>query len=503
MQISYQLAAASPTPSFRPAASSPTQSGPPFQAAFRAASAQGETSVRPNAALAKSSAENHAQTSSARASDKSKRTSFSEESTGAATGSTDAPAGMPDSAALAALLPIPSAPENPASASSDAVASQAGMSVLPEGSTSLIAPVPGDQQRAGAATALEIVAADAARMTAEATEARTASSPADELIPDSGTKPSARTTASSSKALLSSASNGTGAISTSPAALDRAETGTQRDALTSAPMSAPIRDRPSAGEVRGKRKDTAADGSVLEHGSPMAATPFAVKLAEAQAPVQAGANNPHSADPAALEKTLDGSQPLISASTPDPAQNPAPSAEAASTKGATPSVPVASADVSVETLPVPGATSAQLIQSAGQSEMRLGMHSAEFGTISISTSVSHQAISAQISLDHPELGRALALHLLAIEEKLGTAYGLHARVEVRDGSAASQPAADAGQGGGGQAQTGSARGGQGRSGSVSSPLSGGTAAKDVSTNLTASSASLAAPAERPRLDIRI
>ncbi len=499
MQISSQLAAASPTPSFRPAASSLTQSGPPFQAAFRAASAQGETSVGPKAAPAKSSAETHAQTSTARAGDKSKRTPLSDESTGAATRLTDAPAGVPDRAALAALLPSTSAPENPASVTSEAVPNQADTSVLPEGSTSLIDPVPGDQQRAGAATALEIVAADAARMTAEATEARTASSPADEPSSDSGTKPSTRTPASSPKLSLSVASDGTGAILTSPAALDRAETGTQRDALTSAPVSAPIRDRPSAGEVRGKRKDTAADGSVPEHGSPLAATPFAAKLAEAQAPAQAGANDPRNADPAALEKALDASQPLISAGMPDPAQNSSPSAAAASPTGAMPSVPVASAETPASS----GATSAQLIQSAGQSEMRLGMHSAEFGSISISTSVSHQAISAQISLDHPELGRALAVHLPAIEEKLGTAYGLHTRIEVRDGGAASQPAANAGQGGGNQESTGGARGGQGRSGSASSPLSEGTAVKDVSTIPTANGASLAAPAERTRLDIRI
>ena len=79
--------------------------------------------------------------------------------------------------------------------------------------------------------------------------------------------------------------------------------------------------------------------------------------------------------------------------------------------------------------------SARLIQSMHQSEMRLGMYSAEFGSISINTSLTHQSIAAQISMDHSALGHALAAHLPAIEEKLSNAYGVQARVEVRDGSA--------------------------------------------------------------------
>ncbi len=81
---------------------------------------------------------------------------------------------------------------------------------------------------------------------------------------------------------------------------------------------------------------------------------------------------------------------------------------------------------------MPGITGAQLTQSMRSSEMKLGMQSTEFGNISISTSLNHQAISAQISIDHAELGRALAVHLPAIEEKLGSAYGVQARVELRE-----------------------------------------------------------------------
>lgn len=77
-------------------------------------------------------------------------------------------------------------------------------------------------------------------------------------------------------------------------------------------------------------------------------------------------------------------------------------------------------------------SNAQYIQSAHGSEMRLGMQSAEFGNISINTSLNRQALSAQISIDHSALGHALAAHLPAIEEKLGSAYGVQAKVELRD-----------------------------------------------------------------------
>ncbi len=98
-----------------------------------------------------------------------------------------------------------------------------------------------------------------------------------------------------------------------------------------------------------------------------------------------------------------------------------------------------------EATTMPMVNSAQLIQSMHHSEMRLGMQSAEFGNISISTSLNHQSLSTQISINHAELGRALAIHLPAIEEKLSAAYGLSARVQVHDensfsGGTSGQPA---------------------------------------------------------------
>jgi hypothetical protein len=104
-----------------------------------------------------------------------------------------------------------------------------------------------------------------------------------------------------------------------------------------------------------------------------------------------------------------------------------------------------------------GISTARLMQTMGSSEMRMGMHSSEFGNISIHTSVSQQQIQAQISVEHNELGSALSTHINSIQSKLGSDYGLNANIQLnqsgtsfsseRDGSqqqhsrAADRPAA--------------------------------------------------------------
>ena len=417
---------------------------------------------------------------------------------------------------VAVIDPLPPAPANQQAAGGDAAAAapvegQAQAIANPEvaGDSPLTGDpaLPGGDPSAATAEGQATVSRFVAGALRDAPDARGASTPTDEPRSASDAKPAAGSIRPASTASVPSATDGTQGIPASLAALGSAQTGTpQKDVPALAPALAAGKDRSSAGEVRGKRKDTAVDGSAPERGgsTPASPAPFAAKLAEAQAPAQAGANDSSNADPAALQKALDGSQTPIPASTPASTQTNAPSTAATPAPVATPSVPGASADGSAEASATSGASSAQLIQSAGQTEMRLGMRSAEFGNISISTSVSHQAISAQISLDHSELGRALAVHLPAIEAKLGSAYGLEARVEVRDESAASRSATDAGQqGGASQEQAGGARDGQGRSQSAPSPMYEAMAIQASSVNLAASSSTLAVPAERSRLDIRI
>ncbi len=107
----------------------------------------------------------------------------------------------------------------------------------------------------------------------------------------------------------------------------------------------------------------------------------------------------------------------------------------------------------------PSINTAKVLETIHGTELRLGLHSTEFGSISIATSVSPGGIAAQIALDHGALGRALATHLTSMEEKLGSSFGLPAKVELREGTASGSASQSNGAGtaGGGENSRGSAR----------------------------------------------
>ena len=84
-----------------------------------------------------------------------------------------------------------------------------------------------------------------------------------------------------------------------------------------------------------------------------------------------------------------------------------------------------------------GINTAKLIQTMSESEMRVGMHSAEFGNISIRTSVSQQQMVAQISVDHSDLSQAISAHVSSAQTKLGDEHGIHALIEVNNQGASS------------------------------------------------------------------
>ena len=88
---------------------------------------------------------------------------------------------------------------------------------------------------------------------------------------------------------------------------------------------------------------------------------------------------------------------------------------------------------------VPVINTARLIQSMGQSEMRVGMHSNDFGNISISTSATRDLISARISLEHGELARTLATHLPEMQAKFGANQAMNVRIDT-NGQPAGQSA---------------------------------------------------------------
>jgi len=71
---------------------------------------------------------------------------------------------------------------------------------------------------------------------------------------------------------------------------------------------------------------------------------------------------------------------------------------------------------------------ARLIQGVGQTEMRVGIQSSEFGAISIHTLATKDALSAQISLDHADLAKALTAHLPEMQAKLGADQTVDVRI---------------------------------------------------------------------------
>ena len=80
---------------------------------------------------------------------------------------------------------------------------------------------------------------------------------------------------------------------------------------------------------------------------------------------------------------------------------------------------------------------ARLIQRVGDSEIRVGMHSAEFGNVSISTIASRGVISAQISLDHGELANTIAAHLPETQARLGANQPVEVRISTNQQGAGS------------------------------------------------------------------
>jgi hypothetical protein len=144
---------------------------------------------------------------------------------------------------------------------------------------------------------------------------------------------------------------------------------------------------------------------------------------------------------------------------------------------------------------LPVINTAKLIQSMGQSEMRVGMRSNDFGNISISTSATRDLISAQISLEHGELARTLALHLPEMQARLGGSQAMDVRIDM-NGQATGQ-----GTGTSPGMSSGSADGSRGdrqQKGGATSGQSG-----DGSTRQGSSIAAAGLPLGEGRLDVRL
>lgn len=148
----------------------------------------------------------------------------------------------------------------------------------------------------------------------------------------------------------------------------------------------------------------------------------------------------------------------------------------------------------------PGINTAKLVQSMGQTEMRVGMRSNEFGNISISTAAGKDQVSAQISLEHGELAKTIAAHLPEIQARLGSNQPLDVRIDM-NGAATRQGAGSFGGTSNGPMSNGSgdsSRNGRQQAGSMAASHQGSDV---VEGRLLPAAAVL--PMDYARLDIRV
>ena len=158
----------------------------------------------------------------------------------------------------------------------------------------------------------------------------------------------------------------------------------------------------------------------------------------------------------------------------------------------------ASVSTAAEQAP-PVINSAKLIQSMGQTEMRVGMRSNEFGNISINTSTTRDSISAQISVDHGELAKELAAHLPEMQARLSGDQAVNVRIDMNGGMHGQGTGTSGGMSYGSSDQS---RGGRQQSGSAASNYATSSAVERQMSS-AASTATTGYGSLNARLDIRV
>ena len=86
-------------------------------------------------------------------------------------------------------------------------------------------------------------------------------------------------------------------------------------------------------------------------------------------------------------------------------------------------------------LPYAAINTAHLIQRMSESELRVGLHSIEFGNIGIRTSLGRDQLAAQITVERGDLGRALSDQVPALQDKLSREHGVNTEILIQDHSA--------------------------------------------------------------------
>jgi hypothetical protein len=144
---------------------------------------------------------------------------------------------------------------------------------------------------------------------------------------------------------------------------------------------------------------------------------------------------------------------------------------------------------------VPVINTAKLIQSMSQTEMRVAMRSNDFGNISINTSATRDLISAQISLDHGELAKALTAHLPEMQARLGGNQAVDVRIDMNGQTTGQGPGTSPGMSNG---SADGSRGNRQQKGSATASQSG-----DGFAGQRSSIAAAGLPSGESRLDARL
>lgn len=101
---------------------------------------------------------------------------------------------------------------------------------------------------------------------------------------------------------------------------------------------------------------------------------------------------------------------------------------------------------------------AGVIQKMSESEMRVAVHSADYGSIAIRTSLSAEQMTTQITVDHGELSRALSVHAPAMEARLTNDLGTRTLIQVHQSGTSFSNERGSSQQGGQQNPNGAAAG---------------------------------------------
>jgi len=74
---------------------------------------------------------------------------------------------------------------------------------------------------------------------------------------------------------------------------------------------------------------------------------------------------------------------------------------------------------------------ARLVERLKESEINLSVRSVDFGDVAIHTAISHERLSAQISLERNDLSKIIANEVPALQSKLSQEHGIQATIEVQ------------------------------------------------------------------------